>query len=263
MKLTPRGICTAFVFLSLITHGSSRPAEGQQRAIAEFTGTVTAESSTPVGDRTANEIVSKMLAENQRRKDRLQSYTVVRKYEIRTQEGKVGAESVVRMEYRAPDVKMFEKTSEKGSGVVRRMVFDRLMDSESESASGQQRQESALTPANYDFRYTGEEDIGPYHCLVLQVVPKRKDKYLFEGKIWIESHDFAVVKIEGHPAKKLSFWINQADFVREYQKVDEFWLPLRDETLVEVRVYGKRVLTIEHGPYQITDKLESRAGQTD
>jgi hypothetical protein len=47
-----------------------------------------------------------------------------------------------------------------------------------------------------------------------------------------------------------------ADFVREYQKVDGLWLPLRDETQVDVKVYGKRVLTIDHGPYQITDKSE-------
>jgi hypothetical protein len=40
------------------------------------------------------------------------------------------------------------------------------------------------------------------------------------------------------------------------QKVDGLWLPLRDETQVDVKVYGKRVLTIDHGPYQITDKSE-------
>jgi len=156
---------------------------------------------------------------------------------------------VVRMNYRAPDAKTFEKTSEKGSGIVRHLVFDRLMDSESESSTGKEHKDSALTPANYDFRFVGLEDVGPYHCFVLEVAPKRKDKYLFEGKIWIDSQDFAVAKIEGHPAKKPSFWINHADFVRKYQKVDEFWLPLRDETQVEVKIYGKRVLTIEHGPY--------------
>ena len=131
------------------------------------------------------------------------------------------------------------------------------MDSESESSSGKQRQESALTPENYEFHYAGEENVGPYHCFVLQVVPKRKDKYLFEGRIWIDSKDFAVAKIEGRPAKRPSFWVNQADFVREYQKVDEFWLPLRDETQVEVKIYGKRVLIIDHGPYVFPGEVKS------
>jgi hypothetical protein len=49
-------------------------------------------------------------------------------------------------------------------------------------------------------------------------MPKRPDKYLFEGKVWIDSQDYAIVRIAGHPAKKLSFWIERADFVRQYQK---------------------------------------------
>jgi hypothetical protein len=97
----------------------------------------------------------------------------------------------------------------------------------------------------------GEQQVGPYHCFVAQADPKRLDKYLFEGKIWIDTQDFAIVRIEGHPAKKLSFWIERADFVREYQKINEFWLPRRDETFVQVRLYGRKVLTIDHQDYTV------------
>ncbi len=86
---------------------------------------------------------------------------------------------------------------------------------------------------------------------VLEATPKRKDKYLFEGKIWIDAEDFAIVKIAGHPAKKPSFWINRADFVRQYQRIDGFWLPCRDETSVEVKMYGRRVFTVDHQLYVI------------
>jgi hypothetical protein len=248
-NLSPSAVRSATVFLALVVYASPSHAQGQQSAFAGSGDAAVAVSTALVGEAAANEIVSKLLSENKRRNELLQSYSVTRTYEIRTHEGKLAAQTVVQMEYRAPDVKTFEKTSEKGSGIVRRLVFDRLMDSESESSSGKQHRDSALTPANYEFHFAGQEEVGPYHCFVLEVTPKRKDKYLFEGRIWIESRDFAVVKIAGHPAKKPSFWINQADFVREYQKVDEYWLPLRDETQVEVKVYGKRVLTIEHGPY--------------
>src|SRR5215471_5537557 len=212
-----------------------------------------------VVDGVANDIVSKVLTENERRSERLRGYKVTRRYQIMTLEGKVVAQTVAQMEYRAPGEKRFEKTSEKGSGNVRHLVFDRLMESENDSASGNRRQESALTPANYDFRFTGEEDIGLYHCYVLEAIPKRKDKYLFEGRIWVESHDFAVARIEGHPAKELSFWVNQANFVREYQNLEGFWLPLRDKTQVSVRFYGRRVLTIDHGQYAIEGQTEPKA----
>jgi hypothetical protein len=259
-SVSPKEIRYGFAILTVIALAAAGPAHGQQSAFTGSSDTAVAPNSSVVGDSAANDIVSRVLAENKRRNERLHNYSVTRTYEIQTPEGKLAAQTVVRMDYRAPDAKTFEKTSEKGSGIVRHLVFDRLMDSESESSTGKEHRDSALTPANYDFRLLGAEDVGPYHCFVLEVIPKRKDKYLFEGKVWIESHDFAVARIEGHPAKKLSFWVNRADFVREYQKVDEFWLPLRDETQVDVKIYGKRVLTIEHGPYVIPDKRELTSG---
>jgi len=80
----------------------------------------------------------------------------------------------------------------------------------------------------------GEEDVRTYSCYVLRATPTRVDKYLFEGKIWVDKQDLVVVRIEGHPAANPSFGIKRADFVRVYQRVDGFWLPQRDETVVQV-----------------------------
>jgi hypothetical protein len=85
-----------------------------------------------------------------------------------------------------------------------------------------------------------------------RATPKRTDKYLFEGKVWIDTEDYAVVRIVGHPAKKVSFWIERVNFVRKYQKIDGFWLPQKDETHVQVRMYGQKVLTIDHQNYIVT-----------
>jgi hypothetical protein len=217
--------------------------------------------SAPAG-LTGDEIVARMLERNRLRNERLRRYSAVRTYEIRNPEGKLAAQAVVRVEYRAPDKKTFNKTSEKGSGIVRHLVFDRLMQSESETSSGREHRNSAITTANYAFALSGEEDVGPYHCFVLEAAPKSKEKYLFEGKIWIDAQDFAIVKIAGHPAKKPSFWINRADFVRQYQRIDGFWLPYRDETSVEVKIYGRRVFTVDHQQYVINpaNPLQAEAG---
>jgi hypothetical protein len=257
-SISPKGIRYGLILVIPLALTATRPAHAQQSDFAVPGEAAVAPNSPVVADPSVNEIVSKVLAENKRRNERLQSYSVTRTYQIQTPEGKLAAQTVVRMDYRAPDAKTFQKTSERGSGVVRHLVFDRLMDSETESSTGKEHKDSALTPANYDFRFAGVEDVGSYHCFVLEVTPKRKDKYLFEGKIWIDSQDFAVAKIEGHPAKKPSFWINHADFVREYQKVDGFWLPLRDETLVDVKLYGKRVFTIDHGQYVVQGQAEHK-----
>ena len=173
--------------------------------------------------------------------------------------GKVRAQQSGQMEYRAPDQKTFVTTSESGSGLVRRLALKPLIASEIETTAGKQHHDSSISPANYTFELLGQQQVGPYHCILVRAIPKRPDKYLFEGKVWIDAQDFAVVRIAGHPAKKLSFWIERADFVREYQKIDGFWLSKKDETLVQVRMYGKKVLTIDHQNYTVTGAENTEA----
>ena len=215
-------------------------------------------------DLTADDVVTKMLEGNRLRAEGLHRYSVVRTYEIKNSEGKLAAQAVVRVTYEAPDRKTFDKISEQGSRIVRYLVFDRLMQTEGESSSGRFHRDSAITTANYAFALTGEEDIGPYHCFILAATPKRSDKYLFEGRIWVDAQDFAFVKIAGHPAKKPSFWVNRADFVRQYQKIDGFWLPYRDETSVEVKIYGRKMFTVDHQQYLINSvgPRQAEAGRT-
>jgi hypothetical protein len=198
-------------------------------------------------------IFDELLAHNALRTATLLNYTALRTYRVVDLKGKVHAEKAGRMEYRAPD--QFVVMSETGSALVRRLALNALISSEIETAAGKQHHDSAISPANYSLDLLGEQQVGPYRCFAVQAVPKRKDKYLFEGKVWIDVEDYAVVRIEGHPAKKLSFWIQRADFVRQYQKIEGFWLPQRDMTFVDVRLYGKKVLTIDHHDYSVNSSV--------
>jgi outer membrane lipoprotein-sorting protein len=200
---------------------------------------------------TEEHMFAEMAAHNELRSATLLDYSAHRTYQVVDPKGKVHAEESGRMEYHAPDKKSFVVASEKGSRLVRHLALNPLIASEIDAAGGKQHHDSSITPANYSLHLLGEQQVGPYHCFVAQAVPKRLDKYLFEGTIWIDIQDFAIVRIAGHPAKKLSFWIERADFVREYQKIDEFWLPRRDETFVQVRLYGKKILTIDHQDYTV------------
>lgn len=196
-------------------------------------------------------IFAQLVDRNQVRADALLEYSASRTYQVRHPNGKVHAQVEGRMEFHAPDTKVFHVTSEQGSGIVRRLALNPLIASEVKAAAGKDRHDSAITPANYTLELIGEDTVGPYRCYLLEATPKRVDKYLFVGKVWIDENDFAVVRIEGRPAASLSFWIKRAEFVRQYQKIDGFWLPQKDETTVEVRLYGKKVLTIEHYDYAV------------
>jgi hypothetical protein len=239
------------------------PLAESQDAVGQMAQEMAPSSYRAPAGLTGDVVIAHMLQRNLLRKQQLQHYSAIRTYEIRNLEGKVAAQAVVRVEYEAPDKKTFSRTSEKGSSIVRHLVFDHLIQSESETSSGREHHNSAITTANYMFTLAGEEQVGPYHCFVLEAIPKRKDKYLFEGKIWIDAVDFAVVKIAGQPAKKPSFWINRADFVRQYQRIDGFWLPYRDQTFVDVKIYGRRVFTVDHQHYVIAPVNYLRAEKED
>jgi len=211
---------------------------------------------------TESQVLAELAVHNEKRKAALHDYTVLRTYQVVDLKGKVHAEEIGRMDFFSPDKKTFTVTSESGSGLVRHMALNPLINSEIEAAAGKEHHDSAISTDNYSLNLLGEQQLGPYRCFVAEAVPKRKAKYLFEGKVWIDANDYSVVRIEGHPATKLSFWIQHADFLRQYQKVDGFWLPEKDQTLVQVRLYGKKILKIEHRNYVVNAGQSTNARST-
>ncbi len=197
------------------------------------------------------ELFAQIVARNQQRARLLKQYTGTRQYELRDAKGKLSARTVVRIHYRAPDHKTFQTVSEQGSRWIRMFVFNRLVDSEKEAASGRDKRDSSITPHNYTFRLLGEQDVDGYHCYHFQATPNRRAKYLFEGEVWVDTHDLAIVRIAGHPARNPSFWITRINWVRDYRKVGDFWLPARDNTDVHVRIFGEKHLTIDYGHYLV------------
>jgi hypothetical protein len=244
-----RSFLVAFILFGItMCAANARAQADREESSADLTAPV--EPLPP--DIDESRLFSELLAHNQLRNTALLGYTEDRTYEVTDLTGKVRAMESGQMEYRAPNKKAFAETSESGSGLVRRLALNPLIASEIEAANEKQHHDSAITPANYTLELLGEQQVGPYRCILARATPKRTDKYLFEGEVWIDTQDFAVVRITGHPAKKLSFWIERVNFVRKYQKIDGFWLPQRDETHVQVRMYGQKVLTIDHQNYIVT-----------
>ncbi|HVN21904.1 MAG TPA: hypothetical protein VMU05_24165 [Dongiaceae bacterium] len=170
------------------------------------------------------------------------------------------AEMVVKVNYRAPNSKQFTVISQTGSKFVIDHVFNKLLEGELEAAKGENRQDTALTRQNYQFEMTGYETTpdgsGQY---VLNLIPKTKNKFLYRGKIWVDSKDFAVARIEGEPGKNPSFWIKKTDIVHRYVKVNDFWLPAENHTESFIRLGGKATLSIEYQDYKILKASPSEA----
>lgn len=237
------GALGLFALVRLLPDRLLKAAAGEQRTTVNHPTTM---------EITGDLIIAKLLERNRLREARLQQYSVPSTYRVKNDKGMVRAEVRVVLRYRAPDKKEFKIVSETGSGLIRSHVFKPLMEIEVETAAGRNRYDSSITPNNYNFKLLGEEDVNGTHCFVVQTTAKRADKYLFNGKVWIHAAEFAVVQVAGQPAKNPSFWTKRVDFVRHYQKIEKFWLPLKNESITQVRIFGKNILTIDYNRYEIT-----------
>jgi hypothetical protein len=243
------GIAAAAVVA--LTIGLSVPLRAQTTASEAPTA---ASSSATAATTTANEIFDRVQRANADRAAALASYTSTRHYAVLEPGHPPDAEMVVSASFVAPSTKSFKTVSTHGVGWIHRRVFHGLMDAELDAAAGKQKVDSSISPANYAAQLMGTEQRNGRDCYVLALTPKRRDKYLFVGKVWIDKEDAAIARVEGEPAKSPSFWIVKAPFVREYQRIGGFWLPSRDETHSQIRFAGEYILEIQYADYQIVPK---------
>lgn len=199
-------------------------------------------------------LFSQVAERNQIRESQLHNYSVLRIYQITNRDSVVRSEDKVLVQYNAPNPKVFQVLEEHGSHVIGSMVFRPLMDHESKASASEGKRDSSITPANYNVELQGECDLEGRHCYLLHATPRRRDKYLFEGTIWIDTQDLAVAQIAGQPAKNPSFWVKKIHFTRRYQKIGDFWLPKEDTSVSDVKVFGKHTLTIRYEDYKLNDQ---------
>jgi hypothetical protein len=202
---------------------------------------------------TADQVVERLVLRNSERARGLKRAEGQRAYHLiyRGFLGDSEATMVVAATYESPSTKTFRVLSSTGSMLIRKGVFQKLLEAEQEAATLNNQQRTALDTSNYEFALLGQEQGASGSQYILEVRPKTKNKFLYRGKIWVDGNDFAVTRIEAEPAKNPSFWIKSTQIRHEYTKVGDFWLPARDESVSSIRLGGHATLTIEYTQYQV------------
>ncbi len=95
----------------------------------------------------------------------------------------------------------------------------------------------------------GTEYVDERPAYVIAIAPKTPNKYLMQARIWIDADEYAIVRIEGKPAKNPSFWTKSVHFVHKYEKRGSFWFPVSDRSVTDVRIFGSTEVTIEYFDY--------------
>lgn len=198
----------------------------------------------------ADEVIAKVVDHNTQRDQLGGGYTGSRRYVLENHRLNKRAEMLVSVKCDSNGAKRFEVVSEEGWKSANNRVIRKMLESETETSQPQIRPATSLTPENYRFQMLGNDLLDARPTYVIQVDPKRKDKYLFEGRIWVDAKDFAVVRVEGKPAKNPSFWTRSIHFVQQYHKSGTFWFPVATESVTEALIFGKTEVTISYFNYQ-------------
>jgi hypothetical protein len=211
----------------------------------------------------ADQVVENLVRRNQERAQALLHSEATRVYRL-VYHGFPGdreAEMTVQATYNSPASKEFKVVSQSGSKLIQDRVFKRLLESEQEAAQPAMSAQTQLNLNNYDFEMVGYEPSATGGQYVLQVNPKRKSKYVYRGKVWVDGNDFAVTHIEAEPAVNPSFWTKRSEIRHDYHKVQSFWLPARNESVSYIRLGGRATLTIEYKDYRVTDARQTGQAQ--
>ena len=115
-----------------------------------------------------------------------------------------------------------------------------LLDRETDSAKRVHGDE--VTRTNYDFAFLRRENFGVVPEYVLGIVPKRKDKYLLRGQIWVDARTFRIRRIQGVPAKSPSFWITTLHLTMQFGQLNGMWVPVAFDAIATIRFLGEYTL---------------------
>ncbi|HUD68520.1 MAG TPA: hypothetical protein VMQ17_28310 [Candidatus Sulfotelmatobacter sp.] len=209
----------------------------------------------------AEEVVAKMMQFDAQRQSEQTGYTAVRHYAAVNK--KRHAEMVVRVSCDSSGAKEFTIASEEGSGSIRKHVFHKLLSEETAASRRGTRASTRLIPDNYQFQIVGRETLETGPAYVLSVTPKTVNKYLIDGRIWVDANDYSIVRIEGQPAKNLSFWVRSVHSVHTYQKVGQFWFASSTHTTSEIRIFGESELAIDSSDYTLNPPADRMAQVND
>jgi hypothetical protein len=191
-------------------------------------------------------IIAHMVAQGHWNDGVVRSFDELRVFRASNLRFKQQASREVRTTYRAPDSYNSVVVKDDGSHVIRQRVFDPILETEKEAQPAKEKSSYDILPANYDFQVVGMDSCEGRKCYRVAISPKRKNKFLLEGFIWIDAEDYGIAKIQGTPSKKLSFWILDTEVTRTYTRVGNVWLTNRIESVSDLLIAGHSDLSIEY-----------------
>ena len=210
-----------------------------------------------------NEILNLMSAHDQWQDRYLIEYEAFRKFYGANQRFKMESVLEVKTVFRQPDTFRSEVIRSEGSKVIRERVFNKILEAEQETQKKEARKEVRIAPSNYNFALLGKEDCEGRACYHLRITPRKADKYSIDGQIWIDADEGAIIRVQGKPAKRPSFWTRNTEIERRYTRVEGVWLCSVMESVSDILIGGRSTLKVEYTYVAVqTEATLAREGRT-
>ena len=210
---------------------------------------------------TAETIIASMAQARAENRARLRPYVVTREYKLYGKEKQPSKSEVVAdVAFVPPDSKEYTIQQIKGSGLGK-MIIGRMLAREAEVTKDYGATD--ISADNYDFRFIREEEVSGQRCYVLELLPKRKDKNLLRGNIWVDANTYLLRRTEGQPAKAPSWWVRDVRIALRYGDVGGMWLQTASEATARVRILGPCTMVSRDVKYKMTELVaDASSAQT-
>jgi hypothetical protein len=196
------------------------------------------------------DIVLRMTQATAEKRTRLRAFDVVRDYKLFGKErSKAKSEVTAKISYIPPDVQHYTIHKTYGLGIGEAIVR-KILENENEVLI--HHSASDISPTNYSFRFIGEDTFDNQPCYLLELRPLRKDSKLINGKAWISTATFLIVRIEGTPAQVPSWWVRNIHLALDFHLVDGMWLQTGLVSTGDVRLLGQHTLISQDVEYQMS-----------
>ena len=168
-------------------------------------------------------------------------YEVTREYKVFRENDPMPVSHIMaQISFTPPETKTFQITKTEGSPRGKRIVST-ILKQEIDSAKDGHRGD--ITRSNYNFSFLREQNFGAVPEYVLHIIPKRKERGLLLGDIWVDAKTFRIRQIVGVPLKNPSIWVEDLHITVQFADVNAMWLPVSVDAIATIHFLGTYTLS--------------------
>jgi len=134
-----------------------------------------------------------------------------------------------------------------GDSMVKHQLIVRYLDADKRAAE-LSNASTAITPANYKFRYVGTVQLRDNLAYAFRIIPYKKRQGLINGVLWIDGDTGIAVRISGYLVKNSSIFLKRINMTRENYLRDGIVEARITHLLIDTRLVGSARLVVVERP---------------